>query len=188
MNKFYSETTLPTPILDYKSLWPNAPADISDTIPRWQQYPLNIARKTLWNEEIRSQLASQGLTPTLVRIFRWCPKGRFTWHIDGTTKEITSFAINWILEGEGVIQWNSKLKLPPPPSQHNHLAYGSVVGTDHDPYEEETGGHGCLVNTAIPHRVLNNNNIHRISLSIQFGNQLTYEQALEKLSTLGYIK
>ena len=45
--------------------------------------------------------------------------------------------------------------------------------------------HACIVNTAIPHRVLNMNKIHRITISIEFGKKLNYEQAVERLINVG---
>jgi len=184
MNQFYTQTTLPTPNINYQTVWPNDPTDTSDTIPRWVEYDLS---NLLWSDDIINQLASENLIPQLVRIFRWSPNRFFPWHIDGTIDEITTFAINWVLDGSGTIQWSSKLKLPLPPKEHYHLAYGNMVGSLTDEYEESALGHGCLVNTTIPHRVVNNNDIHRITVSIQFGNQYTYEEVREKLSALGFI-
>jgi len=185
MNKFYTQTTLPTPNIDYKSVWLNDPTDVCDTIPRWQ---LHTLKTNFWPTKIQTNLASQNLFPELIRIFRWHPNGFFPWHVDGTVIARTNFAINWVLDGTGIIQWNSKLNLPPPEPKHATLAYGSIISTPNDAYEETNLGHGCLVNTTIPHRVVNNNDIHRITVSMLFGTYITYEQAVEKLSVLGYVK
>jgi hypothetical protein len=188
VNKFYTQLTLPAPIIDYKSIWPNDALDTEDSIPRWKAYPLNIAKQNFWTEEIRNTLISQGMNPTLVRIFRWRPNNTFPWHIDGTINEITKFAINWVLEGAGAIHWDSKLILPVPAEQYQHITYSRLPSKFDDEYEVSTLGHGCLVNTTIPHKVVNDNNIHRITISIQFENHINYEQAFEKLLAIGFVK
>lgn len=185
MNKFYTQTLIPLPDVDYKSIWPNDPTDSSDMIPRWQTY---TSEKPLWNNTIDEMLALCDLKPKLIRIFRWAPKTIFPWHVDGTTEIITEFAINWVYEGSGIIQWNSKLELPKPEANHSHLAFGSKQGGLTDVFESKELGHGCIVNTTIPHRVVNVEPIHRITVSIQFGNDLTYAQAVEKLTACGLIK
>jgi len=187
MNQFYTQTTLPAPNINYKKIWPNSPTDITDNIPRWRAYPLIGAKNLFWTKEIRESLSAENIFPTVVRIFRWRPNGSFPWHIDGTNSETTMFAINWVLEGTGLIQWNSKLILPKPDKNYKHLAAGTKDSTLHDTYEESAFGHGCLVNTTIPHRVVNNSDVHRITLSIQFGNHFTYKEVREKLSALGFI-
>jgi hypothetical protein len=204
MNKFYTQLTLSAPLIDYKSIWPNDPTDPTDTIPRWQPYPILIAKNTFWTEEIRSQLTSQDLIPQLVRIFRWKPKSAFHWHVDGSywpnepqKNTTTTFAINWVIEGTGMIYWNSKLDLPKtiPYKTTNkfgdpfhHLARGTIHSKPDDEYETSCLGNGCLVNTTIPHKVVNDNSIHRITISIQFGNHLSYEKAYEKLLAVGFVK
>jgi hypothetical protein len=182
MNKFYTQTLIPLPDVDYKSIWPNDPTDSSDMIPRWQTY---TSEKPLWNNTIDEMLALCDLKPKLIRIFRWAPKTVFPWHTDGTSDLVTPFAINWLCEGVGAIQWDSKIELPKPEANHSHLAFGTTMGEIADHFEEITLGHGCIVNTAIPHRVLNMNKIHRITISIEFGKKLNYEQAVERLINVG---
>jgi len=183
-NNFFRRTTIPMPNIDYKPIWKRGPYDTKDSIPRWIRYPKD---RRIWNDEVYDKLASIGIAPTLVRIFRWKPNSSFPWHIDGTVNEVTEFAINWVLEGEGIIQWDTSLVLPKPEEENYHLAYGAFEGTKEDKFDMQELGHGCLVNTTIPHRVLNLNNIHRITVSIQFGNQFKYNEVAEKLISCGYI-
>jgi hypothetical protein len=183
-NRFFTKTKIPLPNIDYRNMWNNDPDDPSDTLPRWKTYP---NKPGLWDEHTTRLLESIGLTPILVRIFRWAPNKSFPWHIDGSIDEITQFAINWVVEGDGIIEWTSKLILPPPSEKFSHLAFGTLPSVSGDSYLTECAnkGDGCLINTTIPHRVVNNNNIHRITISIQFGNKLTYEQAAAKLILAG---
>jgi hypothetical protein len=182
MNKFYTQTLIPMPNIDYKSIWPNSPTDTSDSIPRWRTY---TDKTGLWENEVIKKLEFCELTPYLIRIFRWMPKTVFPWHTDGTSDLVTPFAINWLCEGVGAIQWDSKIELPKPEEHYSRIAFGTKIGAIDDHFEEITLGHGCIVNTAIPHRVLNMNKIHRITISIEFGKKLNYEQAVERLINVG---
>lgn len=187
MNKFYTKTLIPTPNINWKDLWPNDPADTTDTSPRWKRAVCNTI--DLWDQDTYELLKSCQLTPTLIRVFRWRPKQFFDWHIDGdnTAKIKSEFAINWVVEGKGVIQWNSPLKMPEPNKEIAHRVIGTLTGTLADKFEDQTIGHGCIVNTTIPHRVINVESIHRLTISIHFGNQLTYEKAVNRLTDCGLI-
>jgi len=185
MNRFYTQTLIPTPNVDYRSIWPNSPTDTSDTIPRWKTYPVKTG---LWEKEVIKKLESCDLTPKLVRVFRWLPNTLFPWHIDGNIKERTEFAINWVCEGQGIIQWDSKIELELPRPEHSQLASRNKMGSLTDPFEEAAFGNGCIVNTTIPHRVVNMEALHRITVSIQFGNRLTYADAVNRLLDCDLIK
>jgi hypothetical protein len=184
-DRFYKQTTIPAPSVDYKTIWNVDPKDPADTNPRWLTYPKD---SKIWNDDILNRLKTVGLKPRLIRVFRWKPNSVFPWHIDGSVNEITEFAINWVYEGSGIIQWNSSLELPKPAEKNYHLAYGSFNGKAEDKFEAEALGHGCVVNTTIPHRVLNLSDVHRITVSIQFGNEFTYSETVEKLKSCGFIE
>ena len=184
MNKFYTLTNIPKPSIDYKLIWPNDPTDMTDTHPRWKTYPNH---SDIWDSDTTKLLSKCGITPTLIRLFRWAPNKTFNWHIDGSSIDITQFAINWILDGEGSIEWSPNLILPQLEDKFKNLAFGALPSKHGDSYLSEcsTDGHGCLVNTTIPHRVVNKNNIHRVTVSILFNNNLTYDQAATKLISAG---
>jgi hypothetical protein len=183
---FCKQTTIPVPNIDYKRVWNIDSTNSADTIPRWLTYTNTSA---IWNDNTKERLVDVGMTPGLIRIFRWKPNGVFPWHIDGTTTIPTNFSINWVLEGEGIIQWNSKLEFPRPITALGSAnAYASKIGGKDDKFEFQAKGHGCIVNTIIPHRILNNSNTHRITVSILFGNKFSYSEAVEKLKSCGFVE
>jgi hypothetical protein len=184
VEQFYRQTTLPAPDVDYKTVWNVDAKDPADTTPRWLTYP---ADSKIWDDHISNKLLSVSLKPVLIRIFRWKPNSIFPWHIDGSVNEIAKCAINWVYEGSGLIQWNSNLELSKPDKTSYH-AYGSYDGHINDKFEAAALGHGCIVNTAIPHRVLNLSDVHRITVSILFDNELTYSEIVEKLKSCDFIK
>ena len=184
VNKFYTKTIIPVPTIDYKLIWPNAATDLADTIPRWKTYP---NYPDIWDTDTTKLLASVGITPTLIRIFRWAPNKTFNWHVDGSFNNITQFAINWILDGAGTIEWSPNLILPQLEDKFKNLAFGALPSKEGDSHLAEcsTDGNGCLVNTTIPHRVVNKHDIHRVTVSILFNNNLTYDYAAAKLLDAG---
>ena len=185
IDKFYKQTTIPAPVVDYKTVWNIDPKDPADSNPRWLTYPKD---SKIWNDDISNKLKDVGLQPRLIRVFRWKPNSAFPWHIDGLIDEITQFAINWVYEGSGIIQWNSSLDLPKPLKHNYHLAYGTLASNINDNFEVEALGHGCIVNTTIPHRVLNLSDVHRITVSIQFGKDLTYNETIERLKSCSFVE
>jgi hypothetical protein len=186
MGTYFQKTLIPTPNIDYKEIWKNAPEDLSDTLPRYKSYPID--HKEIWNTEISKQLISAGLAPSSARVFRWAPNLDSGWHIDGSPNRVTQFAINWIMHGSGVIQWNSKLDLSNTPKVST--AKGWTPSNKFHTYEEQIDGHGCIVNTAVPHRVVNNSNEHRITVSVVFekNSEITYNDAVIILSNIGFIE
>ena len=187
MNKFYTQTLIPMPKVDCKALWPNDPTDPTDTRPRWKKIP--FVAETLWDIEIYNKLKQCYLTPHNVRVFRWAPIKFYPWHIDGNsnTKYLFPFAINWIVEGGGLIQWNTTKELTVGLQSEARLHLGMCVGTPQDAYEDQTFGHGCIVNTTIPHRVLNFEKTHRLSISVIFDPTITYEDTITNLKSVGLI-
>ncbi len=180
MDNFFTQTRIPAPNIDWKKVWPDR-ADASDPrdfFPRWRRTDPTPSAEEIWPSDIARSLISVGLIPTNVRIFRWAPNKYFTWHIDaGSSTKPTLCAINWVLEGSGMIQWDSNRIL----TTQDAEAYRYQLGELDDYYEKSSIGHACLVNTAIPHRVVNMNSIHRLSVSILFDADITYEDAYTRL-------
>jgi len=174
-NQYYVKTKIPTPNINWKDIWAVDPADNLNTMPRFCCYPLN---KNIWSTDIFKKLIAIGLFPKVIRVFRWCPNRVFPWHVDGNSTSAVPFAINWVLDGNGSIQWDSKMSLPPTVSG---LSFASTLGKLNDAYECEQFGHGCIVNTHIPHRVINLNNIHRLTVSMTFNPSIDYITALKIL-------
>lgn len=173
MNYFF-KTNIPVPNIDYKKIWNIDPTDQSTTPHKFKSYS-NF--ENLWDKNIYDKLNNIDLFPRLIRVFRWKPESVFPWHIDGTKHEQIKFAINWILEGSGVIQWNRYIKL----NLSSEYSFGHSLGNIDDPVEIEDSGHGCIVNTGVTHRLFNLNKIHRISVSILFNKSITFEDAVERL-------
>jgi hypothetical protein len=175
-------------------LWDNDPLDKTNSILKWKPYS---NQNPIWDDLITDLLSKNGFTDTIIRVFRWPPNKDFVWHIDGRTdgnpilfeqSHIDQFAINWVLEGSGLIQWNSNLNLFRPTHKKGVYAFQHIQGHKDDYYEEQTNGHACLINTSIPHRVVNYSDTHRITVSILFNNGLTFDQAAEKLKSCGLIE
>ena len=185
IDNYCKQTSIPVPNIDYKRVWNIDPTSPADTIPRWLTYPNNTK---IWDDDTTNKLLGVGLKPRVIRVFRWRPNSVFPWHVDGNVDQVTRFAINWVLEGNGIIQWHSKLELPKPMPKHKHLAYGSLVGKIEDKFEFQALGHACVVNTVIPHRILNTSDVHRITVSILFGDDYSYNETVEKLKFSGFIK
>jgi hypothetical protein len=89
------------------------------------------------------------LVPQLIRVFVWPRNNTGVWHIDGTSALGRNVALNWVIKGSGVIQFNTKLPLSPMYGVHSGRR--PSIG---DAIEAETFGHGCLINTGIGHRVV----------------------------------
>jgi hypothetical protein len=187
MNRYYTQTLIPTPKVDCKSVWPNDPTDPIDTKPRWKTIQVN--NSDLWSEEIYNKLKLCNLIPRMVRVFRWAPNNYYSWHVDGDSNnsKVVPFAINWIVEGAGLVQWNPNLPLNKPSEKMAYTNLGYYNGSKDDAYEEQTSGHGCILNTEIIHRVINLENIHRLSISIMFDFNLNYCDTVNNLKQQGLI-
>lgn len=181
-NYFFAKTKIPTPNINWRDIWDVDPADKLNTTPRYRVYPLN---KDIWSNDVFKNLIDIGLCPQVIRVFRWRPACMFPWHIDGNSKSAVQFAINWVLDGKGSIQWNSKMSLPPTVSD---LSFASKLGKLDDAYECEQFGHSCIVNTHIPHRVVNLNNIHRLTVSMTFSTSIDYITALHILEENNFLE
>lgn len=187
MNNFCVKTKLTMPVLDWRKFWPDCPGvyEDRDLFPRWRKADPMPAMENFWpNNDIPSKLRDVNLIPEVFRIFRWAPNKFFTWHIDARTPVKPNFcAINWVVEGQGEIQWSTTISLE---DQHAE-AYRYKLGDWNDSFDMSAHGHCCLVNTAIPHRVFNKNNQHRLSYSLLFHQDISYEDAYKKLKQVNLI-
>lgn len=174
---YFAKTKIPLPDIEWTEIWSQEPTDRLISTPRYREY--KDFQKFL-DSETGKKLLSIKLYPREIRIFRWQPLGIFPWHIDGTSIRKVDFAINWVLDGKGSIQWNSKMNLPRTPSG---LSWASKLGKFNEVIECEEFGHQCIVNTSIPHRVINMSNFHRISVSVTFQKDITYTDAVDILKT-----
>jgi hypothetical protein len=195
-NRFCTQTSIPIPHgIDYRSLWTDSPYSETDTVPRWKQfkYPdLFVSNNESYMHEIFTPPIAQVLDilgPNFVRVFRWYPGKIGTWHIDGNVQNKIECAINWVVEGKGLIQWDRNLKLlvPEPGTPTAAFSFGAKQGVLEDYAEYSHIGHACLVNTGVPHRAINTEPIHRITISLAF-KQVTYEQACELLMKHNLLK
>ena len=189
MNEYFSKTILPTPAINWKTIWPEIVSndDPIDIGPRFRLINTRSATLShLWPEgDFANRLKDIGLQPNIVRIFRWAPNRSFSWHIDGTTKP-RFCALNWILDGFGKIQWDRKFKWDE--SAGTNVTFKNKIGNDNDPFEIDSEGHSCLVNTLIPHRVVNFNNVHRVSISVLVNENLSYTEVYNRLASVELIQ
>jgi hypothetical protein len=183
MKKYHRKTLIPRPNVDVHSLWNNIdPTSLEDTSPRWKRYhPVT----DIWDAETYKKLNEIGFLVKSIRVFRWRPGMMCEWHIDGTAAVVEHFAINWVVEGQGCIQWDSSMELTTyePKSGADRLNRGIKLGSIEDYVEEETNGDQCIVDISIPHRVINLSSEHRITISVLFNTNLTYSDAVSVLDT-----
>lgn len=180
MKKYHRKTIIPRPNIDVHSIWNNIdPTSKEDTSPRWKPYTFT----DVWDTETYTKLNELGFFIKNIRVFRWRPEKIFEWHRDGTDAVLEHFAINWVVEGQGSIQWDSTMKLNTyaPKSGMERLNRGVKLGSIEDYVEEETDGDQCILDISIPHRVINLSNEHRMTISVLFKNNLTYSDAVSIL-------
>jgi hypothetical protein len=190
MNEYFSQTVIPTPILNWKSLWPEilSSDDPGVSLPLFRLINTkSVTLHNLWSEgNIADKLKNAGIEPYFIRIFRWPPNRFFPWHIDGVASKPRFCALNWVLEGHGEIQWNAKFEWDETTNKTN--AFKNRPGKYDDIYEESTNANACLVNTLIPHRIVNMNNAHRITLSILVNEKLNYAEVYNRLASVELIQ
>lgn len=179
--EYFCKTKIPCPPVRWREAWKFDPADPADPKPRWKISPHLL----VWQKEIKDLFEKIDMQVETARIFRWRANDFFPWHIDGDPNLPVFFAINWVLEGSGFIQWNKKFVLGP---HGNQGAYSYARGQLDDDVEVTSNGNSCLVNTYIPHRVVNLNPIHRVTLSITFNWKDDYSTAFEKLKSVNLLE
>lgn len=183
MKKYHRKTSIPRPNIDVHSLWNNIdPTDPTDIRPRWKTAP--FIAENLWDAEIYNKLNEIGFFVRSIRVFRWRPEKIFEWHIDGSATVVEHFAINWVVEGQGCVQWDPTVELVTykPKSGLDRLNRGIKLGTIEDYVEEETHGDQCILDISTPHRVINLSNKRRMTISVLFKNNLTYSDAVSVLA------
>ena len=178
MKKYHRKTLIPRPNINTHELWNNIDTtDKNDTSPRWK----SLTSTHIWDEETYKKLNDMGFFIKSIRVFRWRPAKIFEWHIDGTSSIIEHFAINWVVEGKGCIQWNPNIILNT--SEDEWFNRGVNLGGLIDHVEEEAFGDQCILDISVPHRVINLSNEHRMTISVTFNNNLTYSDAVSILDT-----
>jgi hypothetical protein len=186
MNEYFSQTVIPTPIVDWKSLWPEilSSDDPGIDLPLFRLINTkSVTLHDLWSEgDVADKLKDAGIEPYFIRIFRWRPNRFFSWHIDGVVNKPRFCALNWVLEGYGEIQWNTKYDWDEKTNKIN--AFKNRFGNYDDPYEESANGNACLVNTLIPHRLVNMNSTHRVTISILANEKLSYAEVYHRLASV----
>ena len=104
---FYSNINIPLPNIDWQNVWGDSlPGGI--TTPRWK--PITELTN-IWPKEIHEKFKSIGLRLSMARVFKWHSQTFFPWHIDGNEKGTTKCALNWVVQGNGVIQWNDSMMI-----------------------------------------------------------------------------
>ena len=133
--------------------------------------------------ELLDKMRSVGLRPWKLRFFVWKPNNRSAWHVDTSSEKGTlRSAINWVVKGKGEMQWNDKLSLDPGYTVRKGFDEGSIESTDNDHVSHSTFGHGCLVDTSIPHRVVvGPEGRSTVSLLWEESNALSFEETYDKL-------
>jgi hypothetical protein len=195
---FYCKTLLPTPKVDWQSIWGDESPATPKTLP-WRNAKVG-SLKNLWEPEIADKLISIGLVPSTLRVFKWTGNKGHVWHIDGNDHEVTQCAINWVMEGEGRIQWDPDRKLNWIADQHGRTRpinkARQMDPTTHsnkdDTFVCETpdNGNQCLVKTNITHRVYNCDwDTPRTTMSMVFQDRgkWTYERTRDALHKIGLL-
>jgi hypothetical protein len=124
------------------------------------------------------------LVPQLIRIFIW-PKNKCgIWHHDGNVATGRNVALNWVLQGSGVIQFNTEMSKTMAPMRGVHLG---KVGNLTDKVDAETDGHGCIINTALPHRVVTGSE-GRTTISLAYTHKdIPFLEMVEKFRQINII-
>jgi hypothetical protein len=184
-DNYFVKTLVPVPNIDWPSVWGDtSPRGI--TTHRWK--PIKEL-DNIWPTEVHDKFNSIGLRPLMARVFKWHSKSFFPWHIDGYEKGATKCALNWVVQGGGIVQWNDSMTLD---GQTNGLATAAADGTYNDAYtcQTESTDTNYLVKTDIPHRVFGiDPRVPRISISMLFDNNWMwpYERVRDKLHEVDLI-
>ena len=140
--------------------------------------------------DLLDRMRSIGLRPWKLRFFIWKPNIFSPWHVDTASKmgKLKS-SINWVVKGSGEIQWNENLNLTPDRSVREQFDEGSIESSDSDEITHSSDGHGCLVNTSIPHRVkVGPEGRTTISLLWEQPEDFSFDETYKKLNSINLIK
>jgi hypothetical protein len=176
MNLFFKKINIPEP------KW-NLPFVIPDPgLVLYERHYTNI--KEIVPNDLLEKLNVINMVPEYVRIFVWPKNFSGQWHIDGTYDLARFSCMNWIINGSGVIQFNSNIKLKAVNGVHRGSGGPS---SPTDAIEEETTGHGYVINSGACHRIFTNQD-GRTSISLGYKNKdVPFLTLVEKLSTIGLI-
>jgi hypothetical protein len=177
MNNCFKKINIVNPIWNLNSV----------EIPETQ---INLYEKRYYNVEqilpleLINKLDSVGLIPESLRLFVWPKNFWGQWHIDGNINTPRYSCINWIIKGSGVIQFNKNIKLKM--VEGIHRGEGKL-SSPNDLFEEQTDGHGCLINSAYCHRVVTKDD-GRVSISLSYYKKdLKFPLMLDKLKIINLI-
>lgn len=148
------------------------------------QQQIDVSEDLWKNTDINLKLKKIELYPSKLRFFYWKNNNFcYPWHIDGDPNKISMISINWIIEGGGKIQWISNDRIKTFKPEKAYLA--SLESKIDDKFISETLGNGYLINTGILHRVLNDPDQSRISLTLQYYNYgFPFSEAVERLRSV----
>ena len=183
MNNYYCRTLLSVPDVDWETVWQGR---YPPTFPKWKECDVN---RPLWGRDIYDKLESIDLSVRQVRVFKWGRNNFYPWHIDGSDGKVSNWAINWVVNGTGRIQWNDELKMTP---DAYNVTGGFRLGAAQDKFSCQTidSGHACLVRVDVPHRVVTlGDKLPRETISIFFNKSvaLTFDAARELLQSVNLI-
>lgn len=182
-SNYYCQTLLPTPTVDWESVWAGK---YPPAFPKWKELSTT---ELIWSAEVYNTLEQIGLTVRQIRVFKWGRDRFYPWHIDGSSGKVTNWAINWVVNGTGQIQWNENLTMG---SDAYNITGGFKTGSKQDQYTCQTtnSGNACLVKINIPHRVITlGDKTPRESISIFFNksSSISFDEAKELLSSVNLI-
>lgn len=132
--------------------------------------------------DLLEKLKTINMVPEYVRIFVWPRNFIGQWHIDGDYITPRHSCMNWIINGSGAIQFNSTIEMSPRIGVHRGKS-----STPDDIAEEETTGHGCVINSGSIHRVVTGED-GRTSISLSYKRRdVPFPIMLEKLASIGLL-
>jgi hypothetical protein len=182
-HNYFRQTLLPTPTIDWQSVWAGK---FPPKFPKWKELSTT---NPLWSSDVYDTLNSIGLSIRQIRVFKWGQNRFYPWHIDGSNGKVSNWAINWVVNGTGQIQWNDNVKMV---SDDYNVTGGFNLGKADDPYTLQTtnSGHGCIVKVDLPHRVVTlGDKLPRESISIFFNKSdvITFDEAIVLLQSVNLI-
>jgi hypothetical protein len=170
---------------------------INIPVPKWNLDGIVIpeAGSNLYEKHFRNveqivptdfleKLRTVDMVPEYVRLFVWPRNFCGQWHIDGDCNTPRYSCMNWIINGAGLIQFNpdAKLKI----TSGVHRGSGGLTSPD-EFVAAETNGHGYVINSGSPHRVLTKED-GRTSISLSYKNKdVLFTKMVEKLHLINII-
>jgi len=172
----YLDITLDPLIFDWKKF-----IDDPESVFHIKDHGGNLLRP-----EIKDFFCNLGLRPKRGNLWSRKPKSIPPYHTDQKV-DCERFAVNWLLSGSpGITEWSWKAleykidndKLSPIYDDTSPQFWGSL---SLNPDVSAVLDKPMIIQTDIPHRVINRNDTWRISYSLRFEDNPTWETGLEKL-------